>query len=69
MPHLHTAQSLIPLLHSNSLSLMSGMLPLDTDQGGPFTPYQYRDVWAVVFMASIATPSLPTMKLLNSLQI
>lgn len=52
-----------PLLHSNSLSLMFGILPLDTDQGEPFTPNQHRDIWAVVFKARIATPSLPTTKL------
>lgn len=59
-----------PLLHSNFLSLTFGMLPLDTDQGEAFTPvsaqgYQHRDI----FMANIATPCLPTMKLSNSLQI
>lgn len=45
-----------PLLCSNSLSLMFGMLPLGTIQEEPLSPYQHRNILAVVFMANSATP-------------
>lgn len=56
MPHLKTTV-INPLLSSNFLSLMFGMLPLDMNQEEPLIPYQHRDIVAVVFMASISTPS------------
>lgn len=36
---------------------MFGMLPLGTIQEGPLSPYQHRNILAVVFMANSATPS------------